>query len=102
MTTQPLSPLTMLLSRHTRRRDFITLLGSAAAQQRRLHQRRGPIAEPGARRGDIGDPGGVRQLEFADDGERRGTRFRPQVTDVGGAEAQPRAQEGLTPVIITL
>ena len=30
MTTQPLSPLTMLLSRHTRRREFITLLGGAA------------------------------------------------------------------------
>src|SRR5215510_13313317 len=30
MTTRPLSPLTMLLSRHTRRRDFITLLGAAA------------------------------------------------------------------------
>ena len=30
MTTQPLSPLTMLLSRHTRRREFITLLGSGA------------------------------------------------------------------------
>ena len=30
MTTRPLSPLTMLLSRHTRRREFITLLGSAA------------------------------------------------------------------------
>src|SRR5262249_13890709 len=30
MTTRPLSPLTMLLSRHTRRRAFITLLGGAA------------------------------------------------------------------------
>ena len=27
---RPSSPLTMLLSRHTRRREFITLLGSAA------------------------------------------------------------------------
>src|SRR6201984_3024815 len=31
MTTQPLSALTMLLSRHTRRRESITLLGGAAA-----------------------------------------------------------------------
>jgi hypothetical protein len=31
MTTQPQSPLTMLLSRHTRRREFITLLSGAAA-----------------------------------------------------------------------
>jgi len=30
MTTQPQSPLTMLLSRHTRRREFISLLGGAA------------------------------------------------------------------------
>src|SRR6516164_7021731 len=31
MTTRPLSPLTMLLSRHTRRREFIALLVGAAA-----------------------------------------------------------------------
>jgi hypothetical protein len=31
MTTPPLSPLTLLLSRHTRRREFIALLGGAVA-----------------------------------------------------------------------
>src|SRR5215471_10982617 len=42
MTTQHLSALTMLLSRHTRRREFITLLGCAAAgadaARRRVHE----------------------------------------------------------------
>ena len=31
MTTRPLSPLTMLLARHTRRREFIAFIGGAAA-----------------------------------------------------------------------
>src|SRR5262245_66605550 len=31
MTTRPLSPLTMLLSRHTRRREFMTLVGGASS-----------------------------------------------------------------------
>ena len=81
------------------------LVGGAAAQQRRLHQHRRPIAESGAHRGDIGNPGGVRELEFGDLCKRRGTRFRPQVTDVVGSEAQALkglVQEGLTPVTITL
>ena len=76
-----------------------------AAQQRRLHQHRRPVTEPRPHRGDIGDPGGVGQLEFSDRSQRRGTRFRPQVPDVGRAEfetSEAAAQDGLTPVIITL
>jgi hypothetical protein len=81
------------------------LVGGAAAQQRRLHQHRRPVAESGAHRGDIGNPGGVRELEFGDRCQRRGTRFRLQVTDVVRAEAQAAkatVQDGLIPVIITL
>src|SRR5262245_63631488 len=33
MTTRPLSALTMLLSRHTKRREFIRMLGGALAAQ---------------------------------------------------------------------
>ena len=39
MTTQPLSALTMLLSRHTRRREFITFVGGAAPRGHWRHAR---------------------------------------------------------------
>jgi hypothetical protein len=39
MTTQPLSALTMLLSRHTRRRDFITLLGARTRSAQSMRAR---------------------------------------------------------------
>lgn len=60
------------------------------------------VAESGAGGGDVGDPGGVGQLEPGDLRQRRGTRGRPQVADVLRAEPQPTTQEGLTPVTITL
>jgi hypothetical protein len=41
------------------RAQLAQFVQGAAAQQRRLHQHWGPITEPGAHRGDIGDPGTV-------------------------------------------
>ena len=74
-------------------------------QQRRLHQDRRPVTEAGTHRGGVGNPGGVGQLEFGDLGKRLCARFRPQVADVVRAESQASevtAQDGLTPVSITL
>src|SRR5262249_55482259 len=46
MTTRPLSPLTMLLSRHTRRRAFITLLGGTAVAGRPAARAQQPAPPP--------------------------------------------------------
>src|SRR5215831_16201340 len=60
--TEPPSPLRMLLSRHTRRREFITLLGGAAGrfQYARSNQRSckpsGSWARPRLRPGAHGPP----------------------------------------------
>src|SRR6516164_7731842 len=54
MTTQPLSALTMLLSRHTKRREFINLVGGAAARGTRAAEldagNRGALQWPRSRR----------------------------------------------------
>src|SRR5262249_25505991 len=80
MTTQHLSPLTMLLSRHTRRRAFITLLGSAAtawplaarAQQAERVRRIGLLM------GAADDPGG----------QSRVTALKQGLQDLGWTEGR--------------
>ncbi len=72
--------------------------GGFAAQPGGLDQRGGAVAEPAANGGDVGQQGGLGEVIPRDLGQRGGPVLAGQVGDVGGGEAQ----EGLTPVIITL
>src|SRR5262245_32210870 len=76
--TWPPSPLTMLLSRHTKRRQFITLLGGAAAWPLAAHSQQTSRA---ARIGFLGvsTPSGV---------EARLQRLRAGLRDLGYIEGQ--------------
>ena len=76
--------------------------GRPAAQQHGLHQNRRMIAELPSYRGDVGDPGRIRQSVAVDIAERLRSRLAPQIGDGFGAESEADGYDGLTPVSMTL
>src|SRR5262249_16005402 len=81
MTTQHLSPLTMLLSRHTRRRDFITLLGGATAAW--------PLAARGQQADRVRRIGGLMHLPEKDpEAQARMRAFLQGLQQLGWAEGR--------------
>src|SRR5262249_49972549 len=81
MTTRPLSALTMLLSRHTRRREFITLLGGAAVAW--------PLAARAQQRARIRRVGVL--MNFTPDdaaAQPRLTRFLQRLQELGWTEGR--------------
>ena len=76
--TRPPLPLTMLLSRHTKRREFITLLGGAAAAW--------PLRGARAAAGDAGDR--IREQPFDRDSARSAAAFRKGLNETGYVQGQ--------------
>ena len=86
MTTRPLSPLTMLLSRHTRRREFLGFLGGAAAAS--ICRPRAARAQPKVRRLGVLSQGST--STHPTPGFRT---FRQGLRDLGWVEGQNLAIE---------
>src|SRR5437016_12650591 len=78
--TEPPSPLRMLLSRHTRRREFITLIGGVAAW---------PLAARAQQPDRVRRIGVLMHVSESDaDGQARLTTFVKRLKELGWAEGR--------------